>query len=84
MKQKLARLEAIEASYNRIVASYRDYAAKEDSLVSAKGEDALVEAKLHLNAFLASGEESFPGCGTASSATTGPSSRPAAPGPWRT
>ena len=61
MKQKLARLEAIEASYNRIVASYRDYAAKEDSLVSAKGEDALVEAKLHLNAFLASGEESFPG-----------------------
>ncbi len=61
MKQKLARLEAIEASYNRIVASYRDYAAKEDSMVSTKGEDALVEAKLHLNAFLASTEDSFPG-----------------------
>jgi hypothetical protein len=61
MKQKLSRLEAIEASYNRIVASYREYAAKEDSLISAKGEDALVEAKLHLNAFLSSSEESFPG-----------------------
>jgi len=61
MQQKLARLESIEASYNRILASYREYASREDSLLSAKGDAALVEAKLHLNAFLASTEESFPG-----------------------
>jgi hypothetical protein len=64
MKQKLARLEAIETSYNRIVASYREYAAKEDSLLSAKGENGLVEAKQHLNTFLISTEESFPGLWT--------------------
>jgi len=62
MKQKLARLEAIEANYNRIVASYRDYVAKEDSLVSEQGEeDGLLKARVHLNAFLSSTEDSFPG-----------------------
>lgn len=58
---KLARLQAIEASYNRIVESYQKYAAQEDALVSGKGEPGLVEAKLHLNAFLTSTEETFPG-----------------------
>ena len=61
MQQKLARLEAIEASYNRILASYREYAAKEDSLVSAKGDAGLVEAKQHLNAFLISNGGELPG-----------------------
>jgi hypothetical protein len=60
-KQKLARLETIEANYNRILESYRQYASKEDSLLSAKGEGGLVEAKLHLNAFLIAAEDAFPG-----------------------
>jgi len=60
-KQKLARLEAIEASYNRILASYRQYASAEDSLLSAKGDAGLIEAKRHLNDFLSSAEEAFPG-----------------------
>jgi hypothetical protein len=61
LKQKLARLEAIEGNYNRILASYREYAASEDSLVSARGDAGLVEAKQHLNSFLISTAESFPG-----------------------
>ncbi len=62
MKQKLARLEAIEANYNRILTSYREYVAKEDALVSAQGEDAgLTKARVHLNAFLSSTQDSFPG-----------------------
>jgi hypothetical protein len=60
-KQKLARLETIEANYDRILASYRQYAAEEESLLSAKGDAGLIEAKLHLNAFLASAEDAFPG-----------------------
>jgi len=61
MKARLARLETIEGNYSRIVDSYKEYAAKEDGLISGKGEAGLMEAKLHLNAFLASTEETFPG-----------------------
>ncbi len=63
MKQKLARLEAIEANYNRIVASYKEYVALEqEDLSSTKSEDdGLTKARVHLNAFLTSTEDSFPG-----------------------
>ena len=60
-KQKLARLESIEANYSRILESYKQYVAKEDSLLSAKGEGGLVEAKVHLNAFLSAAQDTFPG-----------------------
>jgi hypothetical protein len=61
MKQKLARLEAIEANYNRILNSYRQYVAQEESLVSAKGEEeGLRLAKQHLNTFLIATHDSFP------------------------
>jgi hypothetical protein len=61
MKQKLARLETIEANYNRIVESYREYAANEDSLLSANGDAGLIKAKQHLNAFLTATKDAFPG-----------------------
>ena len=48
-------------NYNKIIESYKQYATREDALLGSKGEAGLVEAKLHLNAFLASTEESFPG-----------------------
>lgn len=58
---KVQRLEAVESRYNRLVSEYRSYVSKEDSVLSGRGSSALVESKLHLNAFLSSAEESFPG-----------------------
>jgi hypothetical protein len=61
LQQKITRLERIESRYNQLVSSYQDYAGKEDALLRARGEAALLESKLYLNAFLAAGSESFPG-----------------------
>jgi hypothetical protein len=59
---KLERLVALEARYNRLVTGYQDYVAKESSLLERRGSSsALIESKVHLNAFLSSAEESFPG-----------------------
>ncbi len=55
------RLEKVEARYNRLTGSYRDYVAREDALLAARGSTALIESKLHLNAFLSSAEDVFPG-----------------------
>jgi len=59
--KKINRLEKVEARYNRLVSEYQNYAQTEDALLNARGQDALVQSKLHLNAFLSASEESFPG-----------------------
>ncbi|GAH64254.1 unnamed protein product, partial [marine sediment metagenome] len=61
IRNKISRLEKIQKNYNAIIESYAQYAAREDSILTSLGEDGLIESKLHLNAFLASTEESFPG-----------------------
>lgn len=61
LEQKITRLERIQARYDQLVSSYQDYAGREDSLLSAQGDKALLESKLYLNAFLAAGSEAFPG-----------------------
>ncbi len=72
LQRKIDRLETIESNYYSILDSYnnyvgikenyQDYTEKEDSLISSLGKDqALMESKLHLNSFLASTEETFPG-----------------------
>jgi hypothetical protein len=61
MQKKISRLENVERRYNRLVDNYKEYARQEDSLVAAQGERGLVQSKVHLNAFLSSSEESFPG-----------------------
>ncbi|MBN1838204.1 MAG: hypothetical protein JW820_20265, partial [Spirochaetales bacterium] len=58
---KVQRLEALESRYNRLAEGYRDYVSKEASLLAGRGSAALAETKVHLNAFLASNEETFPG-----------------------
>jgi hypothetical protein len=58
---RLERLAALEARYNRLVNSYQDYVSKETALLAGHGSSALIESKVHLNAFLASTEETFPG-----------------------
>ncbi|MBN1836104.1 MAG: hypothetical protein JW820_09660 [Spirochaetales bacterium] len=58
---KVQRLEALEARYNRLVEGYQDYVSKETSLLAGRGSAALAETKVHLNAFLAANEETFPG-----------------------
>ena len=61
IKSKIARLENVEKRYNRLVESYQEYARQEDALLAARGDDALVQSKLYLNAFLSASDESFPG-----------------------
>ena len=59
--KKISRLENVERRYNKLVDNYQEYARREDALLNARGEDALVQSKLYLNAFLTASEESFPG-----------------------
>jgi len=59
--KKIARLENVERRYNKLVDNYEEYASQEDALLNASGEDALVQSKLFLNAFLTASEGSFPG-----------------------
>jgi DNA repair exonuclease SbcCD ATPase subunit len=61
VQNKINRLENVERRYNKLVDNYREYARQEDALVAAEGEKGLVQSKLHLNTFLSSSEESFPG-----------------------
>ncbi|MBN2553441.1 MAG: hypothetical protein JXB06_11765 [Spirochaetales bacterium] len=61
IEKKIARLENVERRYTKLVNSYREYASQEDALLAAGGDDALVQSKLHLNAFLSASEDSFPG-----------------------
>ena len=58
--KKISRLENVERRYNKLVDNYQEYARREDALLNARGEDALVQSKLYLNAFLTASEESFP------------------------
>ena len=58
--KKISRLENVELRYNKLVDNYQEYARREDALLNARGEDALVQSKLYLNAFLTASEESFP------------------------
>jgi hypothetical protein len=60
-RQKLARLESLEAGYNQILGSYRKYADKEDSLLSAQKEEGLTPARGYLNSFLSAADSAFPG-----------------------
>ena len=59
--KKISRLENVERRYNKLVDNYQEYATREDALLNARGEDALVQSKLYLNAFLTASEGSFPG-----------------------
>ena len=58
--KKISRLQNVERRYDKLVDNYREYASQEDALLNARGEDALVQSKLYLNAFLTASEESFP------------------------
>lgn len=53
-RKRLESFAKIESSYNR-------YAAREDTLLGQYGEEGLIESKLHLDNFLASTEDIFPG-----------------------
>jgi len=53
-RKRLESFAKIESSYNR-------YAAREDDILGRSGEEGLIESKLHLNNFLASAEDIFPG-----------------------
>jgi predicted nucleic acid-binding Zn-ribbon protein len=59
--KKISRLENVERRYNKLVDNYQEYAGQEDTLLNARGENALIQSKLYLNAFLTASEESFPG-----------------------
>ncbi len=59
--KKISRLENVERRYNKLVDNYQEYASQEDALLNARGEDALIQSKLYLNAFLTASEGSFPG-----------------------
>ena len=59
--KKISRLQNVERRYDKLVDNYREYASQEDALLNARGEDALIQSKLHLNAFLTASEGSFPG-----------------------
>ena len=59
--RKISRLENVERRYDKLVDSYNEYARQEDALMSARGQDALIQSKLYLNTFLTASEESFPG-----------------------
>jgi chromosome segregation ATPase len=59
--KKINRLENVERRYNKLVDNYQEYARQEDALLNARGEEALIQSKLHLNAFLTASDESFPG-----------------------
>jgi chromosome segregation ATPase len=59
--KKISRLENVERRYNKLVDNYQEYARQEDTLLNARGEDALIQSKLYLNAFLTASEDSFPG-----------------------
>jgi len=61
VQKKITRLENVERRYNKLVDNYKEYARQEDALVTAEGEQGLVQSKLYLNAFLSSSQESFPG-----------------------
>ena len=58
---RLAQWDPSARRYDKLVNSYREYARQEDALLAARGDDALVQSKLHLNAFLSASEDSFPG-----------------------
>jgi len=53
-RKRLENLAKIESNYNR-------YTAREDTILGRSGEEGLIESKLHLDNFLASTEEIFPG-----------------------
>ena len=59
--KKISRLQNVERRYDKLVDNYQEYASQEDALLNARGEDALIQSKLHLNAFLTASEGSFPG-----------------------
>ena len=59
--KKISRLENVERRYDKLVDNYQEYASQEDALLNARGEDALIQSKLYLNAFLTASEGSFPG-----------------------
>jgi len=59
--KKITRLENVERRYNKLVDNYQEYARQEDALLNARGEEALIQSKLYLNAFLTASDESFPG-----------------------
>ncbi len=61
LRNKITRLESIEGRYRKLIDNYREYADQEDALLRTGGEDALIQSKLYLNAFLAASEEEFPG-----------------------
>ena len=58
---RIAALEALEARYDRLVDGYRNYVSQETSLLAGRGSAALIDSKVHLNAFLAATDETFPG-----------------------
>ncbi len=55
-QETLDRLQRIAANYERLKDAYRGYASREDMALTQQGEQGLVEAKRHLDGFLASGE----------------------------
>ncbi len=59
--KKISRLQNVERRYDKLVDNYQEYASQEDALLNARGEDALIQSKLYLNAFLTASEGSFPG-----------------------
>jgi hypothetical protein len=61
LEQKVARLQRVEQRYQKLVDGYQEYASREDALLQGRGETALTESKLYLNAFLAASEEMLPG-----------------------
>jgi tetratricopeptide (TPR) repeat protein len=61
LRKKITRLEGIEQRYNKLIHNYQEYADQEDALLQTGGQDALIQSKLYLNAFLTASEEEFPG-----------------------
>lgn len=53
-RKRLESFAKIESSYNR-------YASREDNILGRYGEEGLIQSKLHLDNFLASTEDLFPG-----------------------
>ena len=53
-RKRLESFAKIESSYNR-------YVAREDDILGRSGEEGLIESKMHLDNFIASTEDIFPG-----------------------
>jgi len=62
-KQELAHLSALAEEYRRIKESYAFYVERENQIIQAKGDEALIDTKLYLDAFLTTEEmrKGFPG-----------------------